>query len=63
MKLSEILDLGLLPDVTIKSLRKYSIRWDDFPQPNGRDGAANKYDPDAVIECVQSHRGALQVVS
>jgi len=30
---------------------------------DGHEGPANTYNPDEVVECVQSHRQALRVVS
>ena len=63
LKLSEILDRGLLPGMTLDALRKASLRWDDFPEVIGRDGPANTYNPDEVVACVQRHKQALRVVS
>lgn len=63
LKLSEIVDLGLVPGMTLDALRKASLRWDDFPEVDGHEGPANTYNPDEVVECVQSHRQALRVVS
>jgi hypothetical protein len=56
LKLSEILDRGLLPGMTLAGLRAASLRWDDFPEPTGKDGPANTYDPEAVVACVRAHR-------
>ena len=49
--------------MTLDALRKASLRWDDFPEVDGHEGPANTYNPDEVVECVQSHRQALRVVS
>ena len=56
LKLSEILERDLIPGMTIydlPTLRKWSTRYDDFPQPIGYKAPANTYDPGEVIAYAQ----------
>ena len=54
LKLSVIADR--IPGQTYEGLRRYSVRRSDFPEPVGRAGAANLYDPAEVLEWVKSRR-------
>jgi len=52
LKLSEILEQGLIPGMTsadLPTLRKWSTRYSDFPQPVGYKAPANTYNPDEVV--------------
>jgi len=70
LKLSTMLEQGLIPGMdadpegrNLANLRKWSQRWDDWPERRGVDGPAHTFYPDEVAECVQRHRQGLRVVS